>query len=146
MEAPIPSGPSLPLFDELPDNRSASPDLSALSTQQASKQKDRKQLGNLVDGMTGDTSVRIVKPLPDQRFPDKNMQTAQVLAETLKGRGRYRRTYARLDDNQRHQVGQAICSHLLASLRNQVATEERKQTQERKQVRERKQIQERKHA
>ncbi len=51
------------------------------------------------------------------------MQVAFQLAHTLKGRGRHAKTYAKLSAEQKHQVGNAICEHLLASLRRQVAEE-----------------------
>ncbi len=54
---------------------------------------------------------------------DRNMQVAFQLSQTLKGTGRHSKVYAKLSDDQRHQVGNAICEHLLASLRQQVAAE-----------------------
>ena len=58
---------------------------------------------------------------------DRHMHVAWQLSKALKAVKTGRKTgrdMARLTANQRHQVGNAICEHLLASLRQQVHSEQ----------------------
>lgn len=50
---------------------------------------------------------------------DRDMQIALQLAATLKGRGKYQKTYRAMTHIQRRQAGNAICEHLIASLKAQ---------------------------
>ena len=59
---------------------------------------------------------------------DRHMHVAWQLSKALKAVKTGRKTgreMAKLTANQRHQVGNAICEHLLASLRQQVHSESR---------------------
>ena len=50
---------------------------------------------------------------------DRDMRIAMQLAATLGGRGKYRKTYNAMSVGQRRQAGNAICEHLIASLKAQ---------------------------
>ena len=65
-----------------------------------------------------------------QVVEDRHMQAAWQLSKALKAAKnghKAGRRVARLTPGQRHQVGNAICEHLLASLRQQVDAEKRPQ-------------------
>ena len=50
---------------------------------------------------------------------DRDMRIALQLAATLKGRGKYQKIYRAMTRSQRRQAGNAICGHLIASLKAQ---------------------------
>ena len=106
-KATIGIGETLPLF-ELP---------------QAQK-RSRQQASRL---QIGPSKVRD-KGRDKVRGKDRHMHVAWQLSKALKAVKTGRKTgrdMARLTANQRHQVGNAICEHLLASLRQQVHSESR---------------------
>ena len=64
--------------------------------------------------------------VPNSGNTDRHMQAAWQLSKALKAAKsghKSGRKIARMTPNQRHQVGNAICEHLLASLRQQVQQE-----------------------
>ena len=67
---------------------------------------------------------------PQASCDDLHMQAAWQLSKALKASRATRqagRTAAKLSSTQRRKVGNAICEHLLASLREQVVSEQQKQ-------------------
>ncbi len=110
-------GETLPLFDH-------GEQLSATSnTHSAAENTEAKQpkLNLLHQKQHGAVAV-----VPTSAQTDRHMQAAWQLAKALKAAKTGKksgRKIAKLTPGQRHQVGNAICEHLLASLRQQVDAE-----------------------
>ena len=70
-----------------------------------------------------DRAKAVAKPSA-RTSADRDMQIAMRLAATLKGRGKYQKVYRAMTSSQRHRAGNAICEHLIASLKAQSKSQE----------------------
>ena len=123
-KAAIGIGETLPLF-ELPQ-------IQRGSRQQPSRLQIGPSKGKAPDGgrsvNPGGKRLGTVRNPRAVADSDRHMHVAWQLSKALKAVKTGRKTgreMAKLTANQRHQVGNAICEHLLASLRQQVHSESR---------------------
>ncbi|MEM7100351.1 MAG: hypothetical protein AAF541_18940 [Pseudomonadota bacterium] len=126
-QAPIPSPARIPAQSDLFGHVAPQEESVTYCPQQRQKerQKERqKQRQNQKEpeqlAYVGQARPSAVAKSPlETTDPDREMEIALQLAATLKGRGRYQKTYRAMSSVQKRQAGTAICEHLLASLQAQ---------------------------